>query len=146
MSQAYYDANYLFKLQCVENGTAEVRAHAATVNILYTAAHGRAEFASLAFRKVREGSATPSDFRLAIAQVKADAATGNLRFLPLTDAILDRVEQVFSTAPATTYLRAADAIHLATATEAGFTEIHSNDKHLLAAAPLFGLVGVNVIP
>ena len=146
MSQAYYDANYLFKLQCVENGTAEVRAHAATVNILYTAANGRAEFASLAFRKVREGSATPSDFRLAIAQVKADAATGNLRFIPVTDAILDRVEQVFSTAPATTYLRAADAIHLATAAEAGFAEIHSNDKHLLAAAPLFGLVGVNVIP
>lgn len=146
MSQAYYDANYLFKLQCVENGTAEVRAHAATVNILYTAAHGRAEFASAAFRKVREGSATPSDFRLAIAQVKADAATGNLRFIPVTDAILDRVEQVFSTAPATTYLRAADAIHLATAAEAGFAEIHSNDKHLLAAAPLFGLVGVNVIP
>lgn len=29
MIRAYYDANDLFKLQCVENGTAEVRAHAA---------------------------------------------------------------------------------------------------------------------
>ena len=146
MSQAYYDANYLFKLQCVENGTSEVRAHAATVNILCIAAHGRAEYASAAFRKVREGSATPSDYQLAIAQVKADAATGNLKFLPLTETILNRVEQVFATAPATTFLRAADALHLATAAEHGFTEIHSNDKHLLAAAPLFGLVGVNVIP
>ena len=51
----------LLKLQCVENGTAEVRAHAATVNILCVAAHGRAEFASAAFRKVREGTATPKD-------------------------------------------------------------------------------------
>lgn len=46
---------------------------------------------------------------------------------------------------AATYLR-ADAIHLATAVEYGFAEIHSNDRHLLAAAPLFGLHGVNVIP
>ena len=61
MIRAYYDANYLFKLQCVENGTAEVRAHAATVNILCVAAHGCAEFASAAFRKVREGTATPKD-------------------------------------------------------------------------------------
>ena len=61
------------------------------------------------------------------------------------DAILDRVERVFTTAPASTYLRAADALHLATAAEHGFTEIHSNDKHLLAAASLFGLQGVNVI-
>lgn len=146
MIKAYYDANYLFKLQCVENGTAEVRAHAATVNILCIAAHGRAEFASAAFRKVREGTATPADYQLAISQVQADTATGNLQFLPLTDSILDRVESAFATAPATTYLRAADAIHLATAAEHGFTEIHSNDKHLLAAAPLFGLAGVNVIP
>lgn len=63
MIRAYYDANYLFKLQCVENGTAEARAHAATVNILCVAAHGRAEFASAAFRKVREGTATPKDYQ-----------------------------------------------------------------------------------
>ena len=48
MSTAYYDADYLFKLQCVENGTAEVRAHAATVRVIHSAAHGRAEIASAA--------------------------------------------------------------------------------------------------
>jgi len=64
----------------------------------------------------------------------------------VTDANLIPVETVFASAPSTTYLRAADALYLATAAEHGFTEIYSNDKHLLAAAPLFGLVGVNAIP
>jgi len=146
MIKAYYDANYLFKLQCVEHGTVEVREHAATVNRLCTAAHGRAEYASAAFRKFREGAATKRDYQLAILQIRADAATGNLQFLPLTDSILDRIEAAFASAPATLYLRAADALHLATAAEHGFAEIYSNDRHLLAAAPVFGLKGVNVIP
>ena len=120
MTIAYYDTTYLLKLQIAEAGTAEVRAHAATVIEIHSAHHGRAEFASAAFCKVREGVATPADYQRLIAQFNADIA-------------------------ATTYLRAADAVHLATAAEHGFTEIHSNDKHLLAAAPLFGLLGVNVI-
>jgi predicted nucleic acid-binding protein len=108
--------------------------------------HGRAEFYSIGFRKLREGLTVPSTLQAVFAQYNADVAGGDIRLLPLTDAVLDRVESVFATAPATTYLRAADAIHLATAVEYGFAEIHSNDKHLLAAAPLFGLRGVNVIP
>lgn len=145
MNSAYYDANYLFKLQCGESGAVEVRAHAATVEVLLCSLHGRAEFASAAFRKVREGTATAAQYQALLAQVQNETAAGHLEWLPLTDAIVARVEKVFATAPVTTYLRAADAIHLATAAENGFAEIHSNDKHLLAAAPLFGLRGVNVI-
>jgi predicted nucleic acid-binding protein len=145
MTIAYYDTTYLLKLQIAEAGTAEVRAHAATVIEIHSAHHGRAEFASAAFRKVREGVATPADYQRLIAQFNADIAATIIVLLPLTDSILDRVEAAFATAAATIYLRAADAVHLATAAEHGFTEIHSNDKHLLAAAPLFGLLGVNVI-
>ncbi len=145
MKPVYYDASYLLKLQIVETGTSEVRAHAATALEIHTALHGRAEFSSAAFRKVREGAASPADYRNLMAQFHADCLAAAIILLPLTGAILDRVESVFTTAPATTYLRAADAIHLATAAEHGFAEIFSNDKHLLAAAPLFGLRGVDVI-
>jgi predicted nucleic acid-binding protein len=146
MTAAYYDANYLFKLQCTEPGSAEVRAHATTVDVLFCALHGRAEFISAAHRKLREGTATPAQLQALFAQLHADTAAGALRWLPLAEVHLARVESVFLTAPATTYLRAADALHLASAAEQGFKEIYSHDRHLLAAAPLFGLHGVSVIP
>jgi predicted nucleic acid-binding protein len=116
------------------------------VSEIYTAVHARAEFASAAFRKVREGAATHADFHRLLVQFKSDLSSFTIILLPLTDAILDRIESVLASAPPSTYLRAADALHLATAAENGFTEIYSNDKHLLTAAPLFGLAGVNVIP
>ena len=145
MKQLFFDAAYIGKLHWIERGSAEVQALAGTTDQIVCSHHGKAEFDSIGFRKVREGLASPATTQAVFAQFNADILNGEILLLPLTDAILDRVEQVFSTAPATTYLRAADAIHLATAAEAGFTEIHSNDKHLLAAAPLFGLVGVNVV-
>jgi predicted nucleic acid-binding protein len=146
MSAAYYDANYLFKLQCIEPGSAEVRAHAATLDVLCCSLHGRAEFISAAHRKVREGAATPAQLQALLAQLHADTAAGALRWLPVTEAQVARVESAYLAAPATAYLRAADALHLASAAEHGFAEIFSHDSRLLAAAPLFGLKGVTVIP
>ena len=128
MTSLFFDATYFGKLHWREPGSAEVLACAATTDELVCSMHGRAEFYSIGFRKVREGLAAPSSLQAVFAQFNADIATGDIRLLPLTDAILDRVESVF-----------------ATATEHGFAEIFSNDKHLLAAAPIFGLRGVNVI-
>lgn len=146
MTPAYFDANYVFKLQVTEAGSAEVRALASQVTEIHSAAHTRAEFASAAFRKVREGFATMEDFQSLLAQFKTDVSTTTIVLLPLVNPIYDRVEAAFTSAPANLYLRAADALHLATAAENGFTEIFSNDRHLLAAAPVFGLTGINVIP
>lgn len=145
MITLYFDTTYLCKLRWPEHGSAEVCACAGTAG-LATALHGRSEFYAVGLRKRREGTATDMAVLATNAQFNADIAVGDIRILPITDAVLDRVETVFATAPATTYLRAADALHLATAAENGFTEIYSNDKHLLAAAPLFGLRGINVIP
>lgn len=78
--------------------------------------------------------------------------TSYLVRLYLRDHGFERVREL--TAPATAIASAwhaqaeivAAALHLACAVENGFTEVHSNDRHFLAAAPLFGLRGVNVIP
>jgi predicted nucleic acid-binding protein len=58
---------------------------------------------------------------------------------------LERAALVYGRLPATIFLRATDALHLSTASESGFREIHSNDLKLLSAVPHFGLRGVNVI-
>lgn len=112
---------------------------------MFCVLHGKAEFISAAHRKIREGSATKRDLEFLLAQLSADTSAGGLSWLPVTDEIIDHIENIYRSAPVATYLRAADAIHLACAAHAGFLEIFSNDKHLLAAAPLFGLHGVNVI-
>jgi predicted nucleic acid-binding protein len=41
-------------------------------------------------------------------------------------------------------LRTADAVHLATAQEAGERHVWTNDRHMLAAAPYFGLEGRSI--
>jgi len=39
------------------------------------------------------------------------------------------------------FLRTADAVHLATAQQIGESDVWTNDRHMLAAAPYFGLRG-----
>ena len=146
MTTAYYDTSYLLKLQLMEVGSAEVLSHACTVDVIFCSLHGRAEFVSACHRKVRERQATLIQLQAMLAQTHADTAAGALKWLPVTESLIEHVEHIFSTAPLGTFLRAADAMHLACAAGHGFTEIYSNDRHLLAAAPLFGLVGVNRFP
>ena len=58
---------------------------------------------------------------------------------------MTRLEYALNSAPDDTNIRAAHALHLACAAEHGFSEVYSNDRHFLTAAPLFGMKGQNVI-
>ncbi len=143
----YFDSTYLFRIYSEEPGHEAVKKLLAKSNQPVAIAwHGRAEIASVLLRKRREGTETPEHLASFAKQFHDDCQQLLVHLLPLTEAVMTRLESVLASAPATTNLRAADALHLACAAEHGFTEVHSNDRLFLAAAPLFGLKGVNVIP
>jgi len=94
MDEVYYDSAYLFKMQALEQGSDPVRAHAATVAGLACSLHGRAEFACICHRKFREGAANQNDVRSLLAQLHADTVAGGIRWLPITRAMIERVEEM----------------------------------------------------
>jgi len=67
-------------------------------------------------------------------------------FLPVTPELLKLSYSAYRNLPASLFVRSADCLHLCAPAAGGWKEIYSNDRHLLAAAPHFGLRPVNVIP
>lgn len=135
----YFDTSHLARLYLEDPGYREARELAAPCTAVVSAWHAQAELVSAFHRSHREGRLSAPAFHAVLEQFEADDAAGLFRWLPLTDAVLQRVRQVYAKADARVYLRAADALHLACAADAGFSEVYSNDRRLRAAAPLFGV-------
>lgn len=141
----YLDTSYIVRLYLEDHGFEEVR----TLCEAQDAAcclHGRAEVLGAFHRQFREGRLNARQLAEIIDQFEADSAAGGFAWFPFEESITRRLAERYRNVPATTFLRAADAVHLACAVKNGFREIYSNDRHLLGAAPLFGVRGVNVIP
>jgi len=140
----YFDTSYLVRLYYQDPGAEAVRMLAASDHVA-SAAHGQAELMAAFHRKLREGAIRPATYAALVGQVRAHIDAGAFRWLAQDQEIFLRIRQVYQRLPATVFLRAADAIHLGTAAEAGFRIVYSNDVHLLAAAKHFGVDGKNVI-
>jgi hypothetical protein len=100
--------------------------------------------ACLAQRKVREGPTTAADAVIRRDLFMEDIGSGAITAIPVTERLLRRVELSTRGLPASCNLRTLDALHLVTAADSGFTEVWTNDRHMLAAATHFGLVGRSV--
>jgi predicted nucleic acid-binding protein len=95
-------------------------------------------------RKRREKALTRREAAAVAAQFDADRADGIWTFIPVNAAIIRRVCEAFAALPVSTALRAADAIHCASAAAYGVDRIYSNDRHVLEASSHFKLTGVDV--
>jgi predicted nucleic acid-binding protein len=141
----YLDAAYLVKCYVLEPGSAAVRSLASNAGRVGCCAYGRAEVAAAVHRKVREGQLAAADRGIVLEQMRLDDRNQVICWFPVTTGLLDAVARAFETLPAGVLLRAGDALHLACAREQGFAEVYSSDRHLLTAAPAFGLVGCNAL-
>lgn len=142
----YFDTAYLVRCYVAEAGFEAVRELAAGQDALVSCDLARVEFASAVQRKVREGWLKPHDARIVWRQFELDVENRSVSWLPVSAHVLDGAVAGVRSLGGKTPLRALDAVHLACARENGFSEIYSNDRHLLAAAPFFGLTPRNVLP
>ena len=140
----YFDTSYLVRLYYDDVGAEAVRTLAATDN-LACAAHGHVELIAAFHRKLRDGAIRPAAYAALLGQVHAHDEARAFQWLALGPEIIARIAGVYAKLPATVFLRAADALHLATAAESGFQVVYSNDAHLLAAARHFGIEGKDIV-
>jgi predicted nucleic acid-binding protein len=140
----YFDTAYVAKCYFNEGDSTPVRELAFRATGLYSSSWCLAELACVLQRNVRESQLTRAQADRLRDFFLEDVQNGVWSLLPISERFLFRVESLVSALPNSVYLRAGDAIHLAAAQGAGFTEIWSGDKRLLQAAPAFGLIGKSV--
>ena len=142
----YFDSSYLVRLYLRDPGFEEVRTLAGSSTGVASAWLAQAEVITALHRALREGRLQPDGYHSVLDQFVSDSQDGLFHWLPLTDALQQRLKEFFRKAGPAIFLRAADALHLACAVEHNFKEVHSNDRRFLDAAPHFGLKGRDVIP
>ena len=140
----YFDACYIAKFYLAETDSANVIAFAKSHPSVSSLLIGKAEVIGVFHRKLRESIVDVSGFHLLCDQFEADCAGGLWQWHPVDDALLRLSVQRFRDLPPTTFLRAADALHLTCAAEEGCTAIHTSDRHMIAAASAFGLQAVTL--
>ena|SRR5688572_21725945 len=139
----YFDSAYLAKCHLPEPGDREARILAQNAGRLKSVAFAKIEVAAVFTGTcVKDACVRPSTRNCDSIHPRLHRRAHLV--LPITPALLDAARAVFQTLPPTLLLRPADCLHLCSAKEAGFKEIYSNDRHLLAAATHFGLRGSDV--
>ena len=141
----YFDTSYLLKCYVKENGSNKVRQLASAGGRISCCLYGKMELFAALHRKLCEAEISRDMFKVILKQIELDNAQHIWQWLPLTIRLIESACQAFQNLLDSVFLRTADALHLVCARENGFSEIYSNDRHLLEAASFFNLEGRNVI-
>ena len=142
----YFDSAYIAKCYVREPGSDEVLDLAEGCAGRASLALAIVEVHAVFHRHFREGVLTQEQLLETCLRFDRDQRSGVWDWLPMDTPSLQKAGRRFRQLSSKVFLRSADCLHLTAASEADFTDIYSNDKHLLSAAPHFGLRGINVIP
>lgn len=137
----FLDSAYIVKCYLNDPDSSVVRALVQEATELWSSSIAVAEVGCAVHRRFREGVLNRNQANLLIAAFHTHLDAGSWNLEPLTSEVLHLIRQVTPKAGKQVFLRAGDAIQLASARTAGFSEIWSNERHLLQAAPHFGLRG-----
>ena len=137
----YLDAAYVAKYYLNEPDSPRVRKIIQGADSLTSSAWSIAEVSCVFHRYLRQGDLSAKQFQLLSREFLAHVDSELWTIVPVTAGLLRRVTSLLATLPPEVFLRAGDAVQLVSALEAGEPEVWTNDRHMLAAAPHFGLVG-----
>lgn len=140
----YFDSAYLVKVYVADPDSDRVRKLATSTATVYSSALCMAEFACAMLRVQREKSVSANQAADARVAFLSHIRVGLITLVPVSEGILHSVQAFVETMPTNLFLRVGDAIHLASAHHEGFAEIWSNDRHMLKAAPHFGITGRSI--
>lgn len=144
MKKVYFDSAYLVKCYLTDPDSEKVRKLATGAGAIFSSAFCLAEVTCAVHRAVREKSLTASQAAEVRRAFSSHLREGFITLIPVSDSILYSVQDFVATMPANLFLRSGDALHLASAQLEGFSEIWSNDRHMLRAASHFGVAGRSV--
>lgn len=140
----YLDACYIAKFYLAEPDSQSVIDKVASVGACGCSIHGRIEVQAAFHRKLREGVMSRDDLNLLTEQFDRDCESGLWSWFPFESDVVRKTVDIIRRLPGGVYLRAGDAIHLSCASQNGFAQIYSSDRHLLAAAEHFSLAGIRL--
>ncbi len=140
----YLDTCYIAKFYFNEPESRKVRELVRKAGVIHSSMWAFPEFHGVIHRRLREDLFAVNDARDLSQRFSDHIEAGLWNFIPLNEAFLRRTSSLMLAAPRELFLRTADAIHLATASEIGEREVWTGDRHMLAAAPYFGLSGRSV--
>lgn len=140
----YLDSAYIAKYYVNEADSVRVRKLIHGAESVCSSSWALVEVTSVFHRHVREGALTVAQGRAMMDVFRNHVERGIWDLIPLSGTLQRKAAALIRSLPGNVPLRSRDAIHVASALDAGEAELWTNDRHLLAAAAQFGLAGRSV--